>query len=1198
MEVRMDFGVSLEVNKEMIANRSNSSQMTVEQDNNSEGLAYLTPGQVIKGSVVSVDEQVTLDFDGQKVTTPKDLLKYAIPGEIKTFEVIKASNTEIELKLLEGTVKALRQTIKAITVKEKDWETVRSQKEQAAKQSEKEKAAREALTKLEEISIKFTEQDYKALEKEGFFPETMSVSGLYEAINRVKAAMTQVGTVNTQQPGEISSVKITEDEITARLKEENLPVTKQNIERIQKAIALSDTVVKIDDKAMKYLIAREAKPTIENIYKAYYSGSAKHQEKRTELTAKEWDELEGQVMEIIQEAGYEVNSENLTDARWLLENELPVTSATFTYKKKLGEIKANTDTDIVLDRIMEGMKNGTAPKDVTLAAQSIPAIEHIITSLNTIGEEAVTYAIQEKMELNIKNLAAVQEELTAGKVSVNRAKPEEAPGHSAEVLNQRSWKAERIIATDYSDYGISDITDISKEDYTVNGTMEMEASSEDAGQSTGEENTPDNHEYMEVKAQRQLEEIRLKMTLEAAGRLENKGIHIETERLEKVVEELRKLEDSYYKKLLSEAEVESTTQALQTLRDTTQNIAQLKLQPCAVLGATLTERTTQTLPSLITSGTKLIDGFEKAGIAYETLATVPKAEYGDSIGKAFSNMDSLLSELNIENTGANQRAVRILGYNSMEITQAAIDQVKAYDKEVTAVIQNLHPAVTVRMIKDGINPLSMPIDELNTVIDRLKEEQGISSEDKFSNYLHKLERENGITPQERKAYIGIYRLLYNVEKSDGAALGAVLKADQEVTLSHLLTAVQTGRRGRVSAAVDDEFGMLTELNRNKESIADQIKGLSHPMKEAHDDRIRKESLKEEQEKYLDRVVKQIAEEISPEKLKNLQQTEGMRVTSQVAFSSENSANAADTDLWETIKNIPLEKLLEQLQEAAEKDDTYSGRYVEKVQQIRELCKNSEQSLRFLSDYQVTGSPQNIIFANHILSNGISPIVRLLKRQNENSIENSENKLKELKEVSDTLIDKSSMNEAYKNLEAQAKEALTQACSQETLDSSKLAELKNIGQQLTFLRNMASREFYQIPIETDKGITNMNLTILRGSGITGRVSVTVWSKELGDIKAEFSLKEKSVKGFIACDNRNGLKRLQMEAAEIETAAKESNINLKQLDFGISGKDYESYNYQNPRDLGQNTGEDLNTERALYRLAKAIVQTVRLAENNLN
>ncbi len=1147
----MDFGVSLEVNKEITASRSSSSLMTAEQNRNSEGMAYLAPGQVITGTVVAVDDQVTLDFDGHKVVTSKQVLKYAVPGDRKIFEVIKASSTEIEIKILEGNVKALRQTIKAITIKENDWETMRSKKEQAAKQAEKEKTFKEAQEKLEEISIKFTEQDYKALEREGFWAETMSVSGLFEAINRVKASMTQVGMISTKQAGEESSVKFTEEKIAVRLKEENLPVTKQNIDRIQKAIALSDIVVKIDDKAMKYLISRESEPTIENIYKAYYSGSAKHPEKRTELTAKEWDELEGQVEEIIRETGYEVNTENLSDARWLLENELPITSKTFTYKKKLDEIKANTDTDIIMDRIMEGMKSGTVPKDVTLATQSIPALEYIITNLNSVGEEAITYAIDEKLELNIKNLTAVQEDLSTGKISVNKGEAEET------------------------------------EDFP-----------EDAEYKTDEENPPANRDYVEVKAKRQLEEIRLKMTIEAARRLENKGIHIETERLEKIVEELRKLEDSYYKRLLSEAEAEGTTQALHTLRTTTQNIDQLKLLPCAILGATLAERTTQTLPSLISSGTKLIADFEKAGITYETLATVPNAEYGDSIRKAFSNMDSLLSELNIENTQANLRAVRILGYNSMEITQEAIDQVKAYDKQVTSVMNNLHPAVTVRMIKEGVNPLSMPIDELNTAIDRMKEEQGISSEDKFSNYLHKLEKENGITPQERKAYIGIYRLLYNVEKSDGAALGAVIKADQEVTLSHLLTAVQTRRRGSVTAAIDDEFGMLTELNRNKESIAEQIKGFSNPMEETLNDNARKEARQEEQEKYLDRVVKQIAEEISPEKLRNLQQAGGMMAAAQQALSTEAPANASNKDLWETIKNVPLEKLLEQLQEIAEGEDTSGGDYVQKVQQIRELYKNSEQSLRFLNDYQMTGSPQNIMIANHILSNGISPIVRLLKRKNENSVENSENKLKELNEVSDTLIDKSSMNEAYKNLEAQAKEALTQACSQETLDSSKLAELKNIGQQMTFLRNMASREFYQIPIETEKGITNMNLTILRGSGITGRVSVTVWSKELGNIKAEFSLKEKTVKGFIACDNRHGLKRLQMEAAEIETAAKESNIDLKQLDFGISDIDYESYNYQNPKDPGQSTGEDLNTERTLYRLAKAFVQTVRLAENNVN
>ena len=1160
----MNYSVSLEINNKKAAGRSSNSPIAVENDKSREGLAYLTPGKRITGTVVSVDKQVTLDFDGHKVTTSKDVMKNAVLGDRKTFEVIKATGSEIELKLLEGSLKALRQTIKAISVKEKDWETVLAQKKQATKQTEKEKAVREALDKLEEISTKFTEQDYIALEEEGFAAEEMPIQGLYRAIDRVKKGSKGEESWKGLLGEDTTMTKVFDAQLKARLKEENLPVTKQNLDRIKRTLTLSDTINKMDDRAMKYLISRDDEPTIENIYKAYYSGSSRYPEAKAELTATQWKELEGQVKEVIRSSGYEVNTENMADARWLLENELPLNGKTFRYRKELENIKANTDTDMVLDRIFEGMKKGKAPGDIPLASQSIPNLEHSIAKAHSIGDEAVAYAVKEKLTLNIKNLAAVQEDLNAGRITLKQTAEEAAVSEAkAPVLQEQQME---------QDQGMGE------KDYEYL------------------ENLSDHQEYEEVKAQRQLEEIRLKMSLEAATRLEKKGIHVETERLEKVVEELKRLEDSYYKRLLSEAEAADKAEAIQLLRSTTEGVEQLKYLPAAVLGATLLERRTQTIPDLISTGAKLITEYAKAGAAYETLATVPNSEYGDSIQKAFSNISSLLAELNLEDTQANQRAARILGYNQMDITKEAIDEAKAYDMEVSSLIKNLHPAVTVRMIKEGMDPLSMPIGELNTTIDRMKEEQGITSEDRFSNYLHKLERENGISPQERNSYIGIYRLLYNVEKSDGAALGAVLKANQAVTLSHLLTAVQTGRRGRVTAAINDEFGMLTEIERDKESIADQLKGFLNASEEIQEDSAKEEDQREATREYLNQVVKQLTDEISPAKLKSIQQSEAMSVVSQLVPMTTSSVSNADDGPWETIKNIPIEKLLEQLQTMPENEDSVGGQYTQKVLEIRELCKNSEQSLRFLNDYQMAGSPQNIMIANQILSNGISPIVRLMKKQNENNSENTENKLKDLNEISDTIIDKSSMNEVYNNLEAQAKEALTRECSQEIIDSNRLAELRTIGKQLTFLRNMASKEFYQVPIETKNGITNMNLTILRGTETTGKVSVTVWSKELGDIKAELSLKEHMVKGYIACDNRNGLQRLQGKAEEIEKAARTSNLNLKQLDFAIIGKESENYNYQNPQDLGHSSNKDYSTERALYCLAKAIVQTVRLAENN--
>ena len=1158
MEDPMSFHIMIDTGK--VTNNHSSYQIAPESGN--AGFSNLKKGQLINGTIVSMGDQVTLDFDGQKVSTSKEVLKNATVGESKTFEVVKASDNEIELKLLEESMAGLRKTMKAVMLRESDWETMLAQKNQSAKQTEKETQTAEQKEKLSEISTKFTEKDYHALEKEGFPVETMSLNGLYEAINRVKAAQAEVsGKASDRNQG---TGKLTDSVIEARLKAENLPATAQNISNVKKALALSETASRMDDKAVKYLITQDAEPTIENIYKAYYSGSSKRAEQTQPLSEEAWAELNTQVQSVIGAAGYEVNQENMKDARWLIENKLPLTEKTFTYKKELEQLKTNTDQGVILDRIMDGMKQGTVPMEVSLAEDDAGRLQKVIQKVNSISDDAVAYAVTSNSELTLQRLTTIQENLAAGKIKADELE-DETPGQQTSGQEATSGK---------------------DKDY----------------------------EYETIKAQRQMEEIRLKMNLEAAGRLEKKGIDVETQELEKVVEELRRLEDSYYSKMLQEADVPVTEDALQILKTTTQSVEQLKYLPSSVLGSTLAERGVQTIPDLLSEGTQLQAQYLKAGSAYETLMTVPNAEYGDSIRKAFANMDSLLTELQIENTEQNQRAVRILGYNQMELTTENINQVKAYDSEVTALISNLHPAVTVRMIKEGINPLHVPIDELNKEIDQMKEEQGITSEDKFSTYLQKLEKENNITAEERKAYIGVYRLLYNVEKSDGAAIGSVIKADREVTLSNLLTAVQTGKKGRMDAVINDEFGTLTELTRNRISISEQLNAFSGSDQEMQDNnpqnqsqgrseeqgQRQKEMTQEEQAQYLNRVVKQITEEASPNKLSQLQSlvttADTMHSARDTAAGQARTAGTVSQGVWDTIKDYSLEKLLGQLKNVEETQDTTSEIYTQKLQEFRELSKNCEQSIRFLKDYQMGNSSQNIMMANQVLSSSISPLGKLLKQKSENNSEKSENSLKEIEDLSDNLIDKASMNEAYEALETEAKETLVRACSEETLDSRKLAELKGLGQQLAFLRKLASREFYQIPIETSRGVTNLNLTILRGADTTGKVAVSVRSEQLGEVKAEFSLKDSSLKGFIRCEDRNSLNKLQNNLGVIEKAAEDCGIELKQLDFGIQSRDNDGYPYSNSESGAQEAAVGSDTEQKLYRIAKAIVQMVRSAEDS--
>ncbi len=1311
---------------------------TVTDNNEDKGLTSLKTGQQITAEVISVDEQVTLDFGGQKITSPKAVLNNVRPGDIKTFEVVHASDREIELRVIDNNPSSREKTFTAVRANNIDYATLFSQKEQAASDSEREALYKADKQKLEEIVSKLTEQDLLLIEEEGFPVENFTIDGLCEALNRVKNKLAGIELDKTEKLTAYDNAVLAK-----RLRVNNLPETVQNIERLTKALELTHSALSINDTAMQYLISTNTEPTIENIYKACYSGSAVKQTENRVISEKVWNELLDQVKEVIRSAGYEINKESLSDARWLLDKQLPLTADTLTYKKNLEKLKTDLDKDTLLDNMIKGMRNGINPMEVPLIAQEVVSSEKIIADIHSISEECIVQAVKETPKLTIKKLLAVQERIsqagsfqttdykaadqrTADNISADAMKADikvednktvdtkaadikatesktadikatenktidikkdiKAEDNKTDDIKAADIKAEdnkiadlkaaenKTIDSKIADINVEDnktvdskaadikatdnkiadlkaaenktidiktvnikaednktfdskATDVKAIDnkpldtkeanskasdgkadgIKVHGDKESEYDKADTVTTDTEaadtDATANTTEYEEIKAKRQLEELRLKMTLEAAGQLRKKGISIETEQLSKVVEELRRLEDNHYKDLLREANAEVSDSALKILKETTQSIEKIKYIPCSVLGATLSARNSQTITGLLAEGNKLQADYVKAGAAYETLATIPNSEYGDSIKKAFANSQYLLSQMNLDNTAENKRAIRILGYNQMEITEEAINQVKAYDEQVNAVIHNLHPAVTVRLIKEGVNPLDMPVNELNYTIEQMKEEQGITSEEKFSTYLRSLEKDNGISAEERKAYIGIYRLLYQVDKSDGAALGALIRTDREVTLGNLLSAVQTNKKGSINAVVDDEFGTLESISQNKETIKEQLSlftvsdsnQVGQNSNDKGNSQLKEEVQVKERLQYLNRILKHVKDELSPEKLKAAVSNLSTTADADNMMKEEPSLSS-DRGIWDKVKEVPIEKLLNQLRNMEIDKEIDKEAYAGKIQEIRELCKNTEQSIRFLNDFRIPSSPLNIMMANHILNNGESPIKKLNKQKNENIVENAENKLKESEDLSDTLIDKQTMLEKCEQLETEAKASLRTACMTGTIDSRRLAELNSTGQQLTFMKKLAEKEFYQIPIETNNKITNINLTILRGTEASGKVLVSLSSEKLGNIKAEFTLKEQALKGYITSDNRNGLESLQELTGDVEAAVEDYNVTVKQLDFGLQRKNSEAYSYQRLNREEQNAQVADDTEKILYRVAKATVQTIRRAESS--
>lgn len=324
-----------------------------------------------------------------------------------------------------------------------------------------------------------------------------------------------------------------------------------------------------------------------------------------------------------------------------------------------------------------------------------------------------------------------------------------------------------------------------------------------------------------LAARKQLEEIRLRMTAEVNVKLLQSDFSIDTAPMEQLIEALRRAEaevaDKYFPNDTDAvAKYETYTQTVQVTNE-------LPGLPVSVLGPySLEQKVSQeTVAEFHSEGKALQTAYTEANERYETLMTAPRRDLGDSIRKAFSNVDDILTDMSLDKTPENQRAVRILAYNRMEITAENIERVKEADKQVTAVVEKLTPKNVLQMIRDGVNPLEKTFGELESYFSENPQSYEEEAEN-YSRFLYQLEQQKDITENERKAYIGIYRMVHQIEREDGAAVGAVVNTGAELQFSTLLAAARSRRTSHMDWKVSDDTGLTQEVRLSENNISEQI----------------------------------------------------------------------------------------------------------------------------------------------------------------------------------------------------------------------------------------------------------------------------------------------------------------------------------------------------------------------------------------
>lgn len=956
---------------------------------------------------------------------------------------------------------------------------------------------------MRRMANSLTGHDYAMLKGEGFWLEDTEIDTVVTVVDKIKIAM--AASRDYEQYGEeISADQLRQYggsdraafRLAARMKGRDIPVTEENMRESLEAMKTAASLTEVGQGTQKYMIENEMAPTIDSIYRAEHSGINSYY--RYEPQALPQDEgLQRQIQAVIQEAGLDGSGEAQAGAQWMINNDLPLTGDTLRLKTELDHLNFPLEEETVMDAIVSALERGQRPLEASLIPQKSDAQrgqEALATIQNATGDqlEALT---EEGKSLTIENLATLQG----------------SPQHQAQGAEQGATpgpvEQEAVQAAPAMAFGMDTGAD-------GNGA-------DARGESNGAEADGD---IALVKARRQLEEVRLKMTVEANIAMLRKGIQIETRPLDKLVEDLTAIEQEYYGNLFRDAGLEPTGENISLYRQALEKTEALKITPAYILGQAPFVDENQdfaagnpTVNAIVENGAHLRKALEKASQTYETLKSAPLQELGDSFEKAFQNIPDILGDLGLEATEDNMRAVRILGYNNIAIDEASILQVKAADSQVQALIRNMTPGVTLHMIKNKINPLETNIYDLNREIGQLKEAISGEREEKYSKFLWKLERNREVTPEEREAFIGMYRLLRSVEKTDGAVIGVLVEQNMDITMKNLLRGLRTsrGRDRGLDVSVDSAFGILDSVASQRKSIAEQLAGGfwdgGSAFRESPQEQF--SSDKEEQKRqnttvYHTNLAKELTETLAPEKLKALGQTA-------------------------SLAELSPEQLAEQmrlLQEDGQLEEEYQQ---SRLEEFARMSNAEPEVIRMLTDSQIPVTLYNLMAISRMQNRRNSLFQTVLQEdpdKRDPDLEAVKEKL--LKDFAEALETPEEMARAQKALADTAENVMDTMMEAEGATSVDLREIRLMRQELKLHSLFAKEERYAIPVLVGDEVTTISLKIVRGEEEKGKVAITLEHGKLGRIAAELKAEGDSLTGYVAASTKEGLGRLQERQGELE------------------------------------------------------------------
>ena len=483
----------------------------------------------------------------------------------------------------------------------------------------------------------------------------------------------------------------------------------------------------------------------------------------------------------------------------------------------------------------------------------------------------------------------------------------------------------------------------------------------------------------------------------------------------------------------------------------------------------------------------------------------------------------------------------------------SVQEIHDAGAQMQRAFSNMKPAVTLEMIRRGENPLDMTMEQLNQAAQEIQQENGTQEQERFSKYLWKLEQNHEISEEERSSYIGIYRLIAQVEKGDGAALGFLMNQGSDVTMRNLLHAVRSEKKSGLDYQVDDDFDGVDSTAEGPK-IDEQISAA-----------------------FQQNCLRDVMEHISPEKLSRLGE-----------------------EKWQNMSPEQLAEALRQMDESVGEQEAEKSYRQEQLAQYQQLAETPEDVYTYLERYDIPNSMINVMAASEMLRKPNRMMERLFQQDHvskDSMTEIAEMKEQVLEQFSKALENPSDLADAMETLADVAEHVMdTMIVEDPDVRTIDIREMRQMTAQFQIGAKQSQEECYVIPMQTGDSVTGVSLKIVRGKKKKGLVDIFLDGEKAGKITASFQVKSDRISGTIVTGSEETAKQIEEHLQEMQDAMQEPadihvaytpDLSLSQ--FEMSGIRRES-EMKEQGELEEDRSNQVQTTR-LYHTAEVFINSIK-------